>query len=80
MLMRRGRRWDFEFKCSDAPAMTKSMHIALHDLGLARIWMLYPGRERYPLHERVEALPLQHFDRPCRELLGQVDKTGKLLR
>jgi hypothetical protein len=80
MLMRRGRRWGFEFKCSDAPAMTKSMHIALQDLGLERIWVLYPGTDRYPLHERVEALPLRQLERACRELLGQVDKPGKLLR
>lgn len=43
LLMRGGRRWGFEFKCSDAPAVTKSMHIALQDLGLERIWVVYPG-------------------------------------
>lgn len=53
-----GKRWGFEFKYSDAPGMTKSMHIALEDLKLERIFTVYPGKEAYPMHERVEALPL----------------------
>ena len=51
-------RWGFEFKCSDAPSMTKSMHIALHDLSLDGIFVVYPGKERYRIHEKVEVLPL----------------------
>jgi len=58
LLLRRGKRWGFEFKCSDAPSMTKSMHMALADLGLERIWAVYPGKQRYRMHDRVEALPL----------------------
>jgi hypothetical protein len=58
LLLRRGKRWGFEFKCSDAPSTTKSMHTALRDLGLEHLWVLYPGRDRYPLHERITALPL----------------------
>ena len=57
-LIRRGKRWGFEFKCSDAPSMTKSLHIALADLGLTRAFIVYPGKERYPVHEKVEAIPL----------------------
>lgn len=62
MLLRHGKRWGFEFKCSDAPSMTKSIHIVLQDLGLERIWIIYPGLERYPLHDRVEALPLRELE------------------
>ena len=65
LLLRRGKRWGFEFKCSDAPSLTKSMHIALQDLGLERLWVIYPGLERYPLSERVTALPLRQLDRAC---------------
>jgi len=54
----RGRRWGFEFKYADAPTMTKSMHVALADLKLDRIFTIYPGQEAYPMHEKVEALPL----------------------
>jgi hypothetical protein len=39
--------------------MTKSMRVALADLGLDALWVAYPGtRRRYRLHERVEVLPL----------------------
>jgi hypothetical protein len=38
--------------------MTKSMLVALTDLKLERAWFVYPGRETYRIHERVEAIPL----------------------
>lgn len=58
LLLRRGRRYGFEFKCTDAPSMTRSIHVALEDLQLERLHVVYPGKERYALHTRVEALPL----------------------
>ena len=58
MLLRRGRRWGFEFKCTDAPRTTKSMHIAIADLNLEHLWVVYPGSLEYPLGERITALPL----------------------
>ena len=58
LLFRRGRRYGVEFKCSDAPGMTKSLHVALNDLKLERAWIVYPGRERYPVHKKVEVLPV----------------------
>jgi len=57
-LLCRGRRYGFEFKCTDAPSMTRSIHVALGDLQLERLYVVYPGREKYALHARVEALPL----------------------
>ena len=59
MLLRRGRRWGFEFKCTDAPRTTKSMHIVLKDLGLEHLWIVYPGDLEYPLTEAMTALPLK---------------------
>lgn len=61
LLLRHGRRYGFEFKCTDAPAMTRSIHVALKDLGLDKLYMVYPGRDRYGLNERVEALPLSEL-------------------
>lgn len=66
----RGKRWGFEFKCSDAPSMTKSMHTALTDLSLERLWVLYPGKTGYPLHERAEAVPLVDLDRIAQQILS----------
>ena len=59
MLLRRGRRWGFEFKCTDAPRTTKSMHIVIEDLGLERLWVIYPGDREYPLTDTITALPLK---------------------
>lgn len=58
LLLRQGHRYGFEFKCTDAPSMTRSIHVALEDLQLKKIYVIYPGKERYPLHANVEALPL----------------------
>lgn len=61
LLLRRGRRWGFEFKCTDAPATTKSMHIAREDLKLEHLWVVYPGARRYPLADTITALPLREM-------------------
>lgn len=58
LLLRNGRRWGFEFKCTDAPSATKSMHIAVHDLHLEHLWVVYPGSKQYSLSGRITALPL----------------------
>lgn len=58
LLLRGGKRWGFEFKCTDAPTTTKSMHIALEDLKLAHLYVVYPGRDRYPLTSQITALPI----------------------
>jgi uncharacterized protein len=59
LIFRHGKRWGFEFKGSDAPNTTKSMHVALQDLGLEHLWVIYPGTLRYALTERITALPLR---------------------
>ncbi|MDE2655301.1 MAG: ATP-binding protein [Gemmatimonadota bacterium] len=59
MLLRSGRRWGFEFKCSDAPRTTKSMHIVMKDLGLEHLWVVYPGDLEYPLADGINAMPLK---------------------
>lgn len=63
LLLRRGGRWGFEFKCTDAPRTTKSMHIALDDLKLEHLWVIYPGTLRYPMTDKITALPLREIHR-----------------
>ena len=58
MLYRAGKLFGVECKRADAPRLTPSMRIACRDLGLERIAVIYPGARRYPLAERVEAIPL----------------------
>ena len=61
MLLRHGRRWGFEFNCTDAPKTTKSMHVALEDLKLEHLWVVYPGTLRYPMAGKITALPLREI-------------------
>jgi len=61
LLPRHGRRWGFEFKCTDAPKTTKSMHIAQEDLKLEHLWVVYPGTLRYPMTDKITALPLREI-------------------
>ena len=47
-----------EIKRADAPRLTPSMRMALTDLGLNRLLVIYPGEKRYSLAEEVDVLPL----------------------
>ena len=47
-----------EIKRTDAPRQTPSMRIAMEDLHLEALVVLYPGPVRYALTERIEAVPL----------------------
>ena len=60
-----GRMYGVEIKRADAPTMTPSMHIALEDLKLERLAVIYPGKKRYPLNKKIEVVP---FD----EILGGI--------
>ncbi len=58
LLFSKSRRIGIEIKRSDAPTMTASMASALKDLGLHRLFVVYPGTDRYSPGPRVEVLPL----------------------
>lgn len=58
MFFHHGKRYGIEVKFSEAPEVTRSMHIALQDLGLEHLWVLYPGEQGYPVHERISVLPI----------------------
>ena len=59
LFLKGGKRVGLEMKYGDAPGMTKSMHSALEDLRLDRLWVVYPGDRRYPLEKNVEVIPLK---------------------
>jgi len=58
LLRRGGRLLGVECKRTDAPRVTPSIKIALADLELDRVAVVYPGERRYPLADRVEAVPV----------------------
>jgi predicted AAA+ superfamily ATPase len=58
LLLKDGRRLGVEVKRADAPTLAPSMRIALTDLKLDHLTVLYPGERSYPLAERVTVMPL----------------------
>jgi uncharacterized protein len=60
LLVTRGqRRLGFEIKLTDSPRITPSIRSALEHLDLERLYLVHAGDQRFPLAERVEALPLR---------------------
>lgn len=57
LLVHRGMRFGVEIKRADAPAVTRSMQIALSDLSLDHLAVIYPGAARYRLGPRAVAVP-----------------------
>jgi uncharacterized protein len=71
LMLKDGRRIGVECKRVDAPRLTPSMRIALSDLELDHLYIVYPGLQRFSLAERIEAIPLADIavPDPARPLL-----------
>jgi predicted AAA+ superfamily ATPase len=52
------KRRGFEFKYTDAPALTRSMEQAREILKLDELLVIYPGDKTFPLHSQVRAVGL----------------------
>ena len=77
LVLRRGDRLlGVECKRRDAPRVTPSIRIALEDLGLERVAVVYPGQKRYAMADRVEAVPLATLARPGL-LFGDASPTSR---
>ena len=51
-----GRILGFEVKRTAQPKVTKSMHVALADLDLDHLFVVYAGPHRFPLTDRITAI------------------------
>ena len=58
LVFHQGKRLGFEFKYSEKPTTTKSMHAALTDLALDHLYVVHPGQHTIPLTEVITATPL----------------------
>ena len=58
LLFKDGKRIGIECKRRDAPKLTASMKIAMHDLKLDELLVIYPGKKAYPLGDTIRVLPL----------------------
>lgn len=61
LVLEGGARYGIEVKYNDAPGITKSMRVALDDLDLRKLFVVYPGRDAYDLDKRVAVIPLEQI-------------------
>jgi predicted AAA+ superfamily ATPase len=64
LMFRYGKRIGLEFKFMDAPSLSRSMQIAMEDLKLDALYVVYPGSRRYTLADGIEVVPLASFVAP----------------
>jgi predicted AAA+ superfamily ATPase len=61
LLFIKNQRLGFEIKYSDAPRLTPSMKIALEDLSLDQLTVIYPGNVSYPLADKIQVIGLNEY-------------------
>ena len=58
IIVKNGKFIGFEVKYTDSPKITKSINIALQDLALDEINIVYPGKETYSLGDKINVIHL----------------------
>ncbi len=64
LLLKDGEPFGIEFKNSDHPIVTKSMRIALNDLSLKHLYIVYRGNDTIALDATITAVPLSFLLTP----------------
>jgi predicted AAA+ superfamily ATPase len=59
LVIKGNQRIGYEFKYSEAPRVTKSMHIAMEDLKLDHLTVITPGHRSYPLNDHITVRSLK---------------------
>ncbi|MCP4799553.1 MAG: ATP-binding protein [bacterium] len=52
------KRYGVEFKFSEAPKTSRSMRVAIDDLNLEKLWIVYPGEHAYAIDDKISVMPL----------------------
>jgi len=59
LFVNRGRqRIGIEIKRTSAPRVTKSMQVAMNDLGLRSLYVIHAGTDSFPMAKGIKAVPL----------------------
>lgn len=61
LYFKQGLRYGIECKYMDAPKLSKSMQIALQDLNLESLTIVYPGERSYFLTEKIQVMGLKAY-------------------
>jgi len=68
LVVRGGRRLGFEFKRTEAPSTTKSMHAAVADLGLERLDVVHLGPSTWMMRDGIRALSIHRLQQDLERL------------
>jgi len=60
---KQGRLYGVEIKYAQAPSLTPSMRSAILELSLRHLWVVYPGKETYPLSRNITVIPATHLEK-----------------
>ncbi len=58
-----------ECKYSDAPGTTRAIRVAINDLQLSHLWIVYPGSESYALADNISVLPVSDTPKLINQLV-----------
>jgi hypothetical protein len=72
VMVKEGQMLGVECKMVDAPRLTPSMKIAMEDLKLAQLTVVYPGSVRYVLMNHVQVVPLSEVVKGVSGLFAKV--------
>ena len=79
LILRRGRKLlGVECKRTDTPRTTQSVRIAMEDIGLSRVAILYPGTKRFTIAEKVEAVPIQDLSRRANRFISRKARDNRM--
>jgi hypothetical protein len=63
VFQKKGRLYGIEVKYAQAPGITQSMRSAMAELSLSHLWIIYPGKESYPLDRNVTVMALSDLNK-----------------
>lgn len=55
------KNYGIEVKLNEAPKITRSMYTSISDLKLEHLWVIYPGKDAYPAHDKITVLPISEI-------------------
>jgi predicted AAA+ superfamily ATPase len=67
LIFKDGKRLGFEFKYSSTPRITRSTEIALRDLKLDQVNIIFPSDKTYTLSEKINAIGLKLIHKSARK-------------
>ncbi len=68
LVVRGQRKIGFEIKLTTAPKVTHSMRTAIQDLGLEKLYVVFPGEHSFPMADKIVAIPLSKISQELKAM------------